>query len=150
MQSVLYVSDQLIYTFHASFADYITTEYRSGGMYCNEIEQHTLLSHATFNHMNNLRFNICDLPSSFLPDSYVPGIEDRLKNISDTLDYACTYWGYHIAGSNGNEELMKVLKNFVENKSVFWIEAMNLMKKLPVCQENIDYVLQVCILQNFL
>ncbi|THU94404.1 hypothetical protein K435DRAFT_610771, partial [Dendrothele bispora CBS 962.96] len=115
---------------HASFADYIVTKDRSGGMYCNEIEQHTLLSHATLNHMNNLRFNICDLPSSFLEDKDVPKIEDRLKNISDTLDYACTFWGYHIARSNGNKRLMEGLEIFLENKSVFWIEAMNLMKKL--------------------
>ncbi|THU94407.1 hypothetical protein K435DRAFT_839878 [Dendrothele bispora CBS 962.96] len=142
MQSVLYVSDQLIYTFHASFADYIVTEDRSGGMYCNEIGQHTLLSHATLNHMTNLKFNICDLPSSFLADKDVPDIEGRLKNISDTLDYACTLWGYHIARSNGNDKLIKELESFVEAKSVFWIEAMNLMKKLPVCQENIDYILQ--------
>ncbi|THU94401.1 WD40 repeat-like protein [Dendrothele bispora CBS 962.96] len=142
MQSVLYISDHLIYTFHASFADYIVTRARSDEMYCNEIEYHTLLSHATLNHMNNLRFNICDLPSSFLADKDVPGIEGRLKNIGDTLDYACTFWGYHIARSNGNENLMKGIESFVENKSVFWIEAMNLMKKLPVCQENIDYVLQ--------
>ncbi|THU78458.1 hypothetical protein K435DRAFT_973529 [Dendrothele bispora CBS 962.96] len=142
MQSVLYVSDQLIYTFHASFADYIVTEDRSAGMYCNEMGQHTLLSHATLDHMHNLRFNICDLPSSFLADKDVPGIEGRLKNISDTLDYACTFWGYHIARSNVNKSLMKGLEIFLENKSVFWIEAMNLMRKLPVCQENIDYVLQ--------
>ncbi|THU77507.1 hypothetical protein K435DRAFT_973945 [Dendrothele bispora CBS 962.96] len=77
MQSVLYISDQLIYTFHASFADYIVTGDRSGGMYCNEIEQHTLLSHATLNHMNNLRFNICDLPSSFLADKDVPDMTLR-------------------------------------------------------------------------
>ncbi|THU79316.1 hypothetical protein K435DRAFT_884189, partial [Dendrothele bispora CBS 962.96] len=145
MQSVLYISDQLIYTFHASFADYIVTEARSNAMHCNEVEQHMLLSHASFHQMNNLRFNICDLPSSFLADKDVPDIDKRLKNISDTLDYACTYWGYHIARSNGNEKLMKAIKNFVENKSVFWIEAMNLKKRLPVCQENINYVLQVCI-----
>ncbi|THU81943.1 hypothetical protein K435DRAFT_766978 [Dendrothele bispora CBS 962.96] len=150
MQSVLYISDQLIYTFHASFADYIVSGDRSGGMYCNEIEQHTLLSHATLNHMNNLRFNICDLPSSFLADKDVPDIEGRLKNISDTLDYACTLWGFHVARSNGNDKLTKELESFVEAKSVFWIEAMNLMKKLPVCQKNIDYILQVCILENLM
>ncbi|THU81936.1 hypothetical protein K435DRAFT_766984, partial [Dendrothele bispora CBS 962.96] len=72
MQSVLYVSDYLIYTFHASFADYIVTKDRSVDMYCNKTECHTLLSHSIFSHMNNLRFNICDLPSSFLADKDVP------------------------------------------------------------------------------
>ncbi|KAJ7696256.1 hypothetical protein B0H17DRAFT_1269394 [Mycena rosella] len=59
-----------------------------------------------------LRFNVCNLPSSFLLNKDDKGLADRVEtNISSKLRYACLHWAAHLA--------LKVL---------FWMEAMHLLK----------------------
>ncbi|KAF5350343.1 hypothetical protein D9758_012800 [Tetrapyrgos nigripes] len=138
LQSVLYIghTDKLIYTFHASFVDYILTQSRAGSDYvCKPLEHHTMLSRRCFNTLTKLKFNICDLPSSFLADRDVPGIEGKLQNIDDTLRYVCNYWGYHLAQSNLDDELDHEVTTFLKRRLMFWIEAMNLIGDLANCGE---------------
>ncbi|KAF5367735.1 hypothetical protein D9758_009902 [Tetrapyrgos nigripes] len=46
LQSVLYInqSNQAVYGFHASFADYMISETRAKNLYCNSISHHSLLA----------------------------------------------------------------------------------------------------------
>ncbi|KAF5350323.1 hypothetical protein D9758_012802 [Tetrapyrgos nigripes] len=138
LQSVLYIghTDKLVYTFHASFMDYIFAQSRAGSIYvCMKAEHHTLLGKRCFNTLTKLKFNICDLPSSFLADKDVPGIEEKLQKIDDTLRYACNYWGYHLAQSNMDAELDIETTTFLKKRVMFWIEAMNLIGDLENCSE---------------
>ncbi|KAF5366546.1 hypothetical protein D9758_008968 [Tetrapyrgos nigripes] len=138
LQSVMYIgqTDKLVYTFHASFIDYILTQSRAGSVYvCKLLEHHTMLSRRCFNILTKLKFNICDLPSSFLADKDVPGIKEKLQRIDDTLRYACNYWGYHLGQSNMDAELDSQVIRFLKEKLMFWIEAMNLIRDLDNCSE---------------
>ncbi|KAF5367978.1 hypothetical protein D9758_004445 [Tetrapyrgos nigripes] len=138
LQSVLYIgdNDKLIYTFHASFVDYILTQSRAGSVYvCKPLEHHTMLSKRCFNTLTQLKFNICGLPSSFWADKDVPGIQEKLQNIDDTLRYGCNYWGYHLAQSNMDAELDSQVTTFLKKRLMFWIEAMNLIGDLENCSE---------------
>ncbi|KAF5344804.1 hypothetical protein D9758_014415 [Tetrapyrgos nigripes] len=138
LQSVLYIghTDKLVYTFHASFRDYILTQSRAGSDYvCNPLESHSMLSRRCFDTLTKLKFNICDLPSSFLADKDVPGIEQKLQNIDDTLRYACNYWGYHLAQSSMDAELDSQVTIFLKKRLMFWIEGMNLIGDLANCSE---------------
>ncbi|KAF8707420.1 WD40 repeat-like protein, partial [Rhizoctonia solani] len=46
---------------------------------------------------DQLRMNICDLPSSFVPDDKVEDLQDQIKkNISPTLVHVCRNWGNHL------------------------------------------------------
>ncbi|THU96216.1 hypothetical protein K435DRAFT_966063 [Dendrothele bispora CBS 962.96] len=135
LQSVFYAgkADSSIYIFHASFVDYLTTGERSGIFSCDVLRQNTLLATACFHSLMNLKFNICDLPSSFLRDKDVPDNSKRRKMIDKTLEYACVFWGGHLSKSDLNEKLIASLYTFVKDKIVFWIEAMNLLGLLIRC-----------------
>jgi len=78
-----------------------------------------------------LRFNICNLESSFVFDKDVPDLEARVrKHISPTLSYACRYWGEHLQKGNSSEAVHKNLDNFLREQLLFWMEVLNLEKRI--------------------
>jgi len=98
LHAVLYVKEDRVLWYHASFPDFIFSQERSGSvllsadsrvvdMLCDEAAQHARLTLSCFRIMKSqLRFNICDLPSSFLLDSEVPDLKDRIRaKIGDGL-----------------------------------------------------------------
>ncbi|KAF5370290.1 hypothetical protein D9758_006970 [Tetrapyrgos nigripes] len=143
LHSVLYIadSDQAIYTLHASFPDYILAKGRAKeAFWCNEELNHTILGKACFkNMMEKLKFNIGEIPSSFLMDKEVP---DRLKNIDETLEYSCTYWPHHFSGSNFERDIVEVWERFMKERSIFWIEAMNLLMRIPEAYDGLQFLLE--------
>ena len=81
LHAVLYVKDSRVFWYHASFADFIFTQTRSTfsvsgqvvDMSCDMAAHNSVLARHCFRiMMSDLRFNICNLPSSFLLDSEVP------------------------------------------------------------------------------
>ena len=85
LHAVVYVKEDRVFWYHASFPDFIFSQARSGSvpidsrvvdMHCEEAAHHACLARSCFRIMNShLRFNICDLPSSFLLDSEVPDLK---------------------------------------------------------------------------
>ncbi|KAF5344466.1 hypothetical protein D9758_014162 [Tetrapyrgos nigripes] len=143
LQSVLYTSgpEELIYTFHASFADYITSKDRAADLHCNAPEHHSVLARGCFDEMERkLHFNICNLPSSFLSDSEVAGLEEAItQKLGGAVWYSCIFWGYHLTeGEKPSVEMEK----FLQKKILFWIEAMNLKGKMSECIRTLDLVLK--------
>jgi hypothetical protein len=133
LRSVLYVQDSVdgkVAPFHASFPDYILQHDRSKQFHCNAAEHHELLTNDCFDVMKaQLRFNICNLESSFVFDKDVPDLEDRVrKYISSTLSYACQYWAEHLKRGNFSEVVHKNLDEFLMKQLLFWMEVLNLKK----------------------
>src|SRR5258708_4630571 len=74
LHAVLYVKEDRVFWYHASFPDFIFSQVRSGSvllspdsrvvdMHCDEASHHAHLVHSCFRIMKtHLRFNICDLP----------------------------------------------------------------------------------------
>jgi len=168
LRAVLYVKDDRVFWYHASFPDFIFSQARSGNvllhsdspvvdMHCNEGAHHGRLAHACFRIMKtHLRFNICDLPSSFLLDSEVPDLDFRIqKNIGkpESLTYSCLHWAQHLAQGSSDDD-WKEMREFLQLKALFWIEAMNLLgfraRCTPMLQQARKYVLKVRILRYFL
>ncbi|KAG9122818.1 hypothetical protein FRC07_000635, partial [Ceratobasidium sp. 392] len=70
----------LVSALHASFPDYMLTKSRSGRFFCDEIGFSYVLSLRCFETMKSLlRFNICNLESSFVLDEDVPDLPSRIK-----------------------------------------------------------------------
>ncbi|KAG8687050.1 hypothetical protein FRC11_007892 [Ceratobasidium sp. 423] len=136
LYSVLYVSDRnnTVSTLHASFPDYILDQTRSLSFHCDKNANHGRLSQKCFELMESqLRFNICNLPSSFIADKEVEGLEKRIKStISDTLMYACHYWGNHLQNSVPSELLLDLLQDFLSRKLLFWMEVLNLKHTMSI------------------
>ncbi|KAB5589417.1 Vegetative incompatibility protein HET-E-1 [Ceratobasidium theobromae] len=129
-RSVLHVSDVtgLVSTLHASFPDYIFSQNRSGQFFCDVGTHSQLLARRCLEVMKGqLRFNICDLPSSFLPDSDVPDLDARIeRNISSSLSYACRYWPEHLIDATSSDRLRDVVDEFLSQRLLFWMEVLNL------------------------
>ena len=142
LQAVLYISVQskCVFTFHASFPEYIATK---EGAYKSRLH-HLELVFACFRTMEQLKFNICGLPSSFIPDREVPGFEKRVeKNIRETMQYCCQFWSYHFMQCEIEEIVIDRLEEFLKEKGIYWIEAMSLLSQLPGCGEALNSVIKV-------
>ncbi|KIK59176.1 hypothetical protein GYMLUDRAFT_170091, partial [Collybiopsis luxurians FD-317 M1] len=146
LHAVCYISkvNQAIYTFHSSFPEFITSSQSIGRPY-DWTAHHLQLSLICFQQLEKLRFNLCDLPSSFIPDAEVEGLNRKIReNIGETVEYCCQSWSHHIKIAEPQNKLMQDLKTFLQKKGVFWIEAMSLLKALGRCGEMLEVVLQVC------
>ncbi|CAE6433102.1 unnamed protein product [Rhizoctonia solani] len=134
--SVLYVSERnnIASVLHASFPDYMLDQNRSRGFYCDKNANNECLSRRCFELMEEqLRFNICNLLSSFVADKDVEGLEDRIElTISNPLTYACHYWGNHLQNSVHSEFLFNLLWNFLSRKLLFWMEVLNLKQTMGI------------------
>ncbi|KAG8731447.1 hypothetical protein FRC11_004127 [Ceratobasidium sp. 423] len=138
LRSVLHVSEggEIISALHASFPDYMFDQSRSGIFYFDYRAQSVLIAHRCFDVMEReLRFNICQLRSSYVLDRNVPDLQDRVNNfISVSLFYACRYWGQHLQSGNGSDLLRDILLSFLQRRLLFWMEVMNLKGYTGSCQ----------------
>ncbi|THV00076.1 hypothetical protein K435DRAFT_657709 [Dendrothele bispora CBS 962.96] len=142
--------DKKIYTFHASFSDYIFSAERSKENHCDQLVHQGLLEKACLGIMEQkLCFNICNLPSSFLLDKEVEGIEKRIaENVPGELEYCCFFWGYHLEKCRVDEAavdeaVISMLETFIQKKMIFWIEAMSLLDKLPLSLDILEVAIMV-------
>ncbi|KAB5589208.1 hypothetical protein CTheo_7351 [Ceratobasidium theobromae] len=136
LRSVLHFSDSsgLVSTLHASFPDFMFDSERSGEYFCNAAEHNGLLARRCFGLMEDLlRFNICNLESSFIPDTQVIGLKSRIdKAISPTLFYACRYWGDHLQSATNLAEIDAIFEDFLSTRLLFWMEVLNLKRELNI------------------
>ncbi|CAE6477461.1 unnamed protein product [Rhizoctonia solani] len=139
LRSILHQSEktEFVSTLHASFPDFMFNSQRSGGYFCDIIEHSQLLVQKCFLVMKEqLRFNICGLMSSFLPDEKVEDIIRRIKeNISPTLAYACRYWADHLASAPESDILRRNLEDFLFQQILFWMEVLSLRRELIMSAE---------------
>ncbi|CAE6441609.1 unnamed protein product [Rhizoctonia solani] len=100
LRSVLHVSDhsELVTTLHASFPDYVLDQERSGRFHCDKVAHGQYLAKRCFEIMQRqLRFNIGDIKSSYIPDDEIPEIKETIcANISEELSYGCRFWIDHL------------------------------------------------------
>ncbi|THU76147.1 WD40 repeat-like protein, partial [Dendrothele bispora CBS 962.96] len=152
LQSVVYINkrDGKIHIFHASFSDYIFSAERSKMNHCDQSMHQVLIEKACIDMMSQkLHFNICNLPSSFVPDKKVPDIEKKVeKCITGELRYCCFSWAYHLGKCMVDEEMIELLRTFIQKKMIFWVEAMFLLDELPLCLEIIEAALKVGIVSG--
>ena len=149
LYAVLYIKDNRVLWYHASFPDFIFSQKRSEfrfppdtgshrvNMSCDQQDQNACLSRSCLDIMKaNLKFNICDLPSSFVFDLEVLDLKDRIEqNISDFLQYSCRYWVQHLirATSGDLDSLRARIDEFLRVRVLFWMEAMNLLRWRGQC-----------------
>ncbi|CAE6473853.1 unnamed protein product [Rhizoctonia solani] len=134
LYSVLHVSQATgtITTLHASFPDFMFDKARSTKFYCDEAKHSQMLAERCFEVMQDqLRFNICGLETSFIPDSKVQDLEARIAgSISPTLSYVAHHWGDHVVKSAPCEMVRKGLEEFLSYRLLFWMEVVSLKRVL--------------------
>jgi hypothetical protein len=113
LHAVLFVSkDGCVYWYHASFPDFIFSRSRARislslhenrrtlefDVFCDARAHHGVLAQRSFSVMHkSLHFNMCNLPSSYMFDSEVPGLNASIdETFSLTLRYASRQWARHL------------------------------------------------------
>jgi len=130
---------------HASFADFLTDRDRSREFFIDLHPIHNNLAFASLGTMiKALQFNICDLPSSYLPNSEVSDLDDPIKNhISPELAYLAD------SGPNMFETLapfnsalaVEIRAFFNHERLLFWLEARSLLNVVNTCAGSLSSVI---------
>jgi hypothetical protein len=138
LHAVLYVQDGRVMWFHKSFPDFVFNQGRSGKFYCNQGDRHQFLAERCFEIMlQHLRFNIADIPTSFIFDRHNPTLEASVEgNIGLVLRYTCRSWSHHLreAPVAGLAQVFQHLHSFLRLPVLFWIETMNLLGHRGLCE----------------
>ncbi|KIK23000.1 hypothetical protein PISMIDRAFT_101278, partial [Pisolithus microcarpus 441] len=114
---------------HASFYDFLTDRERSGVYFVGASSMHRLLAFASLHTLcNDLKFNICGLESSYLRNSEVVDLQQRVdENISPNLSYSCQYWAHHLQRTEFDSTLATLVEAIIGcEKFVFWLEVLSL------------------------
>jgi len=130
---------------HASFPDFLTDSGRSGEYFIDVPSVHRNLAFSCFGVMKNeLQFNICRLPSSYLPNSSVPDLDDRIKKyISPELAYSCRFWTVHVCNTSFNMPVANAVRELFSDKGLlFWFEALSLFKSINTCASSLSSLIQ--------
>jgi len=126
----------VIHPLHASFPEFLTEEKRSGEFFVDVSTIDTSLVTASLLIMKHeLRYNICQLPSSYLQNSEVVDLEERIKKyISPQLSYSCRFWTYHLEKTSLQIDLVEMICVFLhEDQILFWFEILSLLKRINTC-----------------
>jgi hypothetical protein len=125
--------DSPIRPLHASFHDFLTDESVNGEFFIDLSKAQHDLAFASLRVMvYGLRFNICDLSSSYLPNSEDPGPQELVKTcIPPHLSYSSRFWTSHVRTAVFNDELTKEVKLFFNHQQLFfWLELLALVNAL--------------------
>ena len=115
---------------HASFYDFLTDHSRSEDYFVGESDVQADLAVASLRILDGgLSFNICELESSYLLNSEVPDLAERVKaRISPHLSYSCRFWAKHLQVTKFDPVLAGHLRDLLgSEKMMFWFEAMSLL-----------------------
>jgi hypothetical protein len=122
-------SDQTgpIVPLHTSFRDFLTDK-KSLVFYVDLSDAHHQLAHSCLGLMlDNLKFNICKLESSYLTNADVPDLESRIaEHISPALSYACIHWHDHLQRLAFDHDILAKLRSLFEIKFLFWLEVLSI------------------------
>jgi hypothetical protein len=134
LHSVLFTRgpDEPIYVIHASFHDYIVSQ-TNEPFKCDLSSIHHRLTLSCLTQMEkNLKFNICNIKSSFTPNDDLP---PPLNSIGESLAYACRHWWAHVQHCTyvAQEGMRGRISKLMEKKGLFWIEAMTLLEEERRC-----------------
>jgi energy-coupling factor transporter ATP-binding protein EcfA2 len=120
-----------VWIIHISFREFMisTVKDRRPDLLCGTNEQQcTVASNLLRIMQNELKFNICDLPTSHLQNIEMPGIQERLhKYIPTHLRYSCRFWAEHIASTSFNLDLDQEAGKCLLDKFLFWLEVLSLL-----------------------
>jgi DNA polymerase III delta prime subunit len=128
---------------HTSFRDFLINK-TSNVFYVDLDNAHHQLAHSCLGLMlNDLKFNICELESSYLANRDVPDLDSRIaKHIPPALSYACVFWANHLEHLGFLEDLLTKLESLFEAKFLFWLEVLSLKSSMAIGLRALSYLLK--------
>jgi hypothetical protein len=131
---------------HSSFHDYLTDPERSKNFHINTSLHKDDLAFATLQVMKTeLQFNICSLEDSYLLNSDVPDLAQKIEqSISSPLSYSCQYWANHVTHDQAtlfNSKIATQVREFLNEQLLYWIEVLSLMKSVQIAAHSISLII---------
>ncbi|KIK33456.1 hypothetical protein CY34DRAFT_99569, partial [Suillus luteus UH-Slu-Lm8-n1] len=118
---------------HATFQEFLTDKSSSGDFFVDLSKAQRNLAFASLRVMEHgLRFNICDLKSSYLPNCEDLGLQERVQqSILPHLSYSSRFWTSHVRSTAFDKELANEVKLLFNHERVFfWLELLALVNAL--------------------
>ena len=134
---VVFEAGQPIRIHHTSLYDYLTSMRCDGSWFIDaDVEKSRIVSRCFVLMKNQLRFNICNLETSFKFNRDVLNLEKRVsERIHPGLLYACRHWASHLRDVPYSSEILSELDNFMYKQLLYWIEVLSLTGCLYGCFE---------------
>jgi hypothetical protein len=129
--AVLYVDETLsgaIRFYHPSFADYASDKDRASDLWVDPhiIDSH-LASGCLLTMKKELRFNICDIETSYLMNAQIVDLKYQIQSrISEHLRYSTIYWIGHWIKSNKERNITELLALIQGPHLLYWLEVLSL------------------------
>jgi hypothetical protein len=134
LSSVIHVSDipgAAIRIIHLSFREFMTSyvQLARPEILCGTDNQQKALVSALMKVLDRqLKFNICDLPTSYLQNINMPDFQWRLDNyIPSHLRYAAQFWTDHLVETAYDSVSGLEVQNLLFKKFLFWLEVLSLL-----------------------
>ncbi|KAJ6550303.1 WD40-repeat-containing domain protein, partial [Mycena capillaripes] len=134
LSAVIHVSDTPgtpIKIIHLSFREFMTSRVQGTRreILCGtDIQQQALVSALIKVLDRQLKFNICDLPTSYLRNLDMPDLQRRLDNyIPLHLRYAAQFWIDHLEETAYDPCRAQEVQNLLFKKFLFWLEVLSLL-----------------------
>lgn len=129
--------DTPLVALHTSFTDFLREDARSQTYFVDPLEFHKRLASRSIKLMEaDLRFNICDVETSFQPNDQIKNLQQRIQDhISNALVYACKFWAYHLsklADWTESEALRRAVTGLLSARFLWWLEVMSLTESSPI------------------
>jgi hypothetical protein len=128
---------------HSSFHDYLTDPERSKKFYIDLSLHRNDLAFATLQVMKaELKFNICKLESSYLLNSDVFNLAQKIEqSISSPLSYSCQYWASHVQATSFHSKIATQIREFLNEQFLYWIEVLSLKKSVQIAAHSISLII---------
>jgi hypothetical protein len=134
LSAVIHVSDTpgaAIRIIHLSFREFMTSyvQEKRPEILCGTDDQQQALVSALMKVLDRqLKFNICDLPTSYLRNIDMPDFRWRLDNyIPLHLRYAAQFWADHLVKTVYDSCSGQGVENLLFKKFLFWLEVLSLL-----------------------
>ncbi|PVF94103.1 WD40 repeat-like protein [Serendipita vermifera] len=138
LASVLSVgADKTVLLLHPTFREFLLDSKVSNHFYIDIAEAHALMAKGCLKVMRSeLKFNICGLESSFLLNSQVDDLEDRIStSMSSQLQYSSVHWPSHVINSGDPSSDWQVTKAILEickgPYAFYWMEVLSALRQVP-------------------
>ena len=124
-------ADHPIHVIHLSFMEFMCNPTRCPETFLIDCStHHQIMALACFRTMNaGLKFNICQIETSYLPNDALdlaPRIE---QNIPSYLSYSCLFGAEHLHASAFDGKILQEVKTFMYCQFLFWLEVLSLLKQ---------------------
>ncbi|KAF9058769.1 hypothetical protein BDP27DRAFT_1453783 [Rhodocollybia butyracea] len=138
LQNTIYLY-AAITPFHSSFYDFLRDPARSGKFSVDASGHHFSLAKACLRVLNHqLCFNICHLATSYLSNTDVNDLPDRLaKYITSELSYASRFWIKHLVRTP-HEGLGPEAETLLRTRFFFWLEVLSILGCVEVAIDGLQ------------